>query len=109
MSRPSVSTLALLATIGTMALAPASRAQGFVGSFDPAQWTLENTNPDQTLAYDDYFCGQVNDVACVAGPNDQFAPFDPALASPPSLAPPGKGCRLVVEHPIQPGPPPGRS
>ena len=35
MSRPSVSTLALLATIGTMALAPASRAQGFVGAFNP--------------------------------------------------------------------------
>lgn len=78
MSRPPISTLALLATIGTMALAPASRAQGFVGSFDPAHWTLENTNPNQSLAYDDYFCGQVNDVACVAGPSDPFAPFDPA-------------------------------
>lgn len=69
-----ISRTALLSgCLGITLLAPAARAGGgFVGDFAPDQWSLMNTNPDQTLTDPVWACGSANQVAClgsVDGPN----------------------------------------
>ena len=45
--------------------APSAQAAGFAASFDPTNWILNNTNPDQSLNNTQYSCFVLNDVACV--------------------------------------------
>jgi len=45
--------------------APSAQAAGFAASFDPTNWILTNTNPDQSLNNSQFNCFVLNDVACV--------------------------------------------
>jgi hypothetical protein len=55
-----------LAAVTSLALfTPSAKAAGFTASFDPANWILTNTNPDQSLNSTQYTCFVLNDVACV--------------------------------------------
>ena len=66
----------MLALLGIGLLPAPAKAAAFIGSFDPAYWTLVNTSNgavDQTLTSSgnppitaaNYYCGNGNDVACV--------------------------------------------
>lgn len=51
--------------ISSCLLPAGAQAAGFSGSFAPANWILNNTNPDQSLDSTQYTCFALNEVACV--------------------------------------------
>lgn len=74
-SRSFVAALAGL-SLGAVLSPATAQAAGFVGSFDPSNWTLVNTSDDgtttvidQTLVGADAICGATNTVACVTYAN----------------------------------------
>jgi hypothetical protein len=51
--------------ISSCLLPAGAQAAGFSGSFAPANWILNNTNPNQSLDSTQYTCFALNEVACV--------------------------------------------